>query len=190
MTEPRLQLAHITKRYPAVVANDAVSLTVQPGEIHAVLGENGAGKSTLMSILYGFYRADSGEIFINGNLTAIPDSQSAIRAGIGMVFQHFKLVQNFTVLENVVLGVEDGAHFGFEAGDVAYAEFVHLLRCHPGGGVSVELLGVEGISVGQLPDAVVGRRLRLERREVVDQPLVGGLQLGRGDGRVAGLDPL
>jgi simple sugar transport system ATP-binding protein len=79
-----------------------------PGTIHGIIGENGAGKSTLMSILYGFYRADSGEVFINGKRTEIPDSQAAIRAGIGMVFQHFKLVQNFTVLENVVLGAEDG----------------------------------------------------------------------------------
>jgi simple sugar transport system ATP-binding protein len=80
-----------------------------PGTIHGIIGENGAGKSTLMSILYGFYKADAGEIFINGQKTEIPDSQAAIRAGIGMVFQHFKLVQNFTVLESVVLGAEDGA---------------------------------------------------------------------------------
>jgi general nucleoside transport system ATP-binding protein len=80
-----------------------------PGTIHGIIGENGAGKSTLMSILYGFYRADAGEIFINGTPTPIPDSQAAISAGIGMVFQHFKLVQNFTVLENVILGAEDGA---------------------------------------------------------------------------------
>jgi ABC-type uncharacterized transport system ATPase subunit len=80
-----------------------------PGTIHGIIGENGAGKSTLMSILYGFYKADSGEIFINGKKTEIPDSQHAIAAGIGMVFQHFKLVENFTVLENVVLGAEDGA---------------------------------------------------------------------------------
>jgi len=72
---------------------------VPKGTIHGIIGENGAGKSTLMSILYGFYKADSGQIFVNGKPTAIPDSQSAIRAGIGMVFQHFKLVQNFTVLE-------------------------------------------------------------------------------------------
>jgi simple sugar transport system ATP-binding protein len=78
-----------------------------PGTIHGIIGENGAGKSTLMSILYGFYKADAGEIFISGQKTAIPDSQAAIAAGIGMVFQHFKLVENFTVLENVVLGAED-----------------------------------------------------------------------------------
>ncbi|MCB2135123.1 MAG: ABC transporter ATP-binding protein, partial [Rhodobacteraceae bacterium] len=77
--------------------------------IHGIIGENGAGKSTLMSILYGFYKADSGEILIDGKPYQIPDSQAAIRAGIGMVFQHFKLVQNFSVVENVILGAEDGA---------------------------------------------------------------------------------
>ncbi|KAG1647951.1 putative ABC transporter ATP-binding protein YufO [Nymphon striatum] len=79
-----------------------------PGTIHGIIGENGAGKSTLMSILYGFYKADKGEIWINGSKTEIPDSQAAIAAGIGMVFQHFKLVENFTVLENIILGAEDG----------------------------------------------------------------------------------
>jgi simple sugar transport system ATP-binding protein len=79
-----------------------------PGTIHGIIGENGAGKSTLMSILYGFYKADKGEIFIGGQKTEIPDSQAAIAAGIGMVFQHFKLVENFTVLENIILGAEDG----------------------------------------------------------------------------------
>ena len=90
-------------------ANKDISIRVAKGTIHGVIGENGAGKSTLMSILYGFYKADAGEILINGRPTQIPDSQAAIRAGIGMVFQHFKLVQNFTVLENVILGAEDGA---------------------------------------------------------------------------------
>jgi len=79
-----------------------------PGTIHGIIGENGAGKSTLMSILYGFYKADRGEIFIGGQKTEIPDSQAAIAAGIGMVFQHFKLVENFSVLENIILGAEDG----------------------------------------------------------------------------------
>ncbi len=79
-----------------------------PGTIHGIIGENGAGKSTLMSILYGFYKADAGEIFIGGTKANITDSQAAIASGIGMVFQHFKLVENFTVLENIILGAEDG----------------------------------------------------------------------------------
>ena len=104
-----IELKGISKAFGPVQANKDINIAVPKGTIHGIIGENGAGKSTLMSILYGFYKADSGEIFVDGRLTPIPDSQSAIRAGIGMVFQHFKLVQNFTVLENVVLGAEDGA---------------------------------------------------------------------------------
>ncbi|MFT4151245.1 MAG: ABC transporter ATP-binding protein [Paracoccaceae bacterium] len=103
-----IELRGISKAFGPVQANKDISIQVRRGTIHGIIGENGAGKSTLMSILYGFYKADAGEILVNGRPTAIPDSQSAIRAGIGMVFQHFKLVQNFTVLENVILGAEDG----------------------------------------------------------------------------------
>jgi len=105
---PAIELRGISKAFGPVQANKDIAIRVMPGTIHGIIGENGAGKSTLMSILYGFYKADAGEIFIAGRLTAIPDSQAAIRAGIGMVFQHFKLVQNFTVLENVILGAEEG----------------------------------------------------------------------------------
>jgi general nucleoside transport system ATP-binding protein len=104
-----IELKGISKAFGPVQANKDINIAVPRGTIHGIIGENGAGKSTLMSILYGFYKADAGEILVNGTLTPIPDSQSAIRAGIGMVFQHFKLVQNFTVLENVVLGAEEGA---------------------------------------------------------------------------------
>ncbi|NAZ36632.1 ABC transporter ATP-binding protein [Rubellimicrobium sp. CFH 75288] len=104
---PAIELVGISKAFGPVQANRDISLRVMPGTIHGIIGENGAGKSTLMSILYGFYRADAGEIRIRGERIDIPDSQTAIRAGIGMVFQHFKLVENFTVLENVILGVED-----------------------------------------------------------------------------------
>ena len=103
-----IELRGISKAFGPVQANKDISIKVRKGTIHGIIGENGAGQSTLMSILYGFYKADAGEILINGRETPIPDSQSAIRAGIGMVFQHFKLVQNFTVLENVILGAEDG----------------------------------------------------------------------------------
>ncbi|WP_170414953.1 ABC transporter ATP-binding protein [Ruegeria atlantica] len=108
MTVPAIELKGISKAFGPVQANKDISISVAPGTIHGIIGENGAGKSTLMSILYGFYKADKGEIWINGNKTDIPDSQAAIAAGIGMVFQHFKLVENFTVLENIVLGAEDG----------------------------------------------------------------------------------
>jgi len=109
MTEPAIELKGISKAFGPVQANKDINIRVMPGTIHGIIGENGAGKSTLMSILYGFYKADKGEIFVGGKKTVIPDSQAAIAAGIGMVFQHFKLVENFTVLENVVLGAEDSA---------------------------------------------------------------------------------
>ncbi|WP_439148806.1 ABC transporter ATP-binding protein [Sulfitobacter sp.] len=105
---PAIELKGISKAFGPVQANKDISIRVMPGTIHGIIGENGAGKSTLMSILYGFYKADKGEIFISGKKTDIPDSQAAIAAGIGMVFQHFKLVENFTVLENIILGAEDG----------------------------------------------------------------------------------
>ena len=108
MTALAIELKGISKAFGPVQANKDISIGVMPGTIHGIIGENGAGKSTLMSILYGFYKADAGEIFISGQKTDIPDSQAAIAAGIGMVFQHFKLVENFTVLENIILGAEEG----------------------------------------------------------------------------------
>ena len=106
---PAIELRGIDKRFGAVHANRAVDLAVAAGTIHGIVGENGAGKSTLMNILYGFYQADAGEILAAGRPVAIASSQDAIRAGIGMVHQHFMLVEPFTVLENVILGVEGGA---------------------------------------------------------------------------------
>jgi simple sugar transport system ATP-binding protein len=112
VSAPAIELKGISKAFGPVQANKDISIRVMPGTIHGIIGENGAGKSTLMSILYGFYKADAGEVFISGERTEIPDSQAAIAAGIGMVFQHFKLVENFSVLENVVLGAEDSALLG------------------------------------------------------------------------------
>ncbi|MBB6635619.1 ATP-binding cassette domain-containing protein [Cohnella thailandensis] len=103
---PVVELKGITKRFPGIVANDSISLQLRKGEIHALLGENGAGKSTLMSILFGLYQPDEGEIYINGAKETIDGPGKAIKLGIGMVHQHFKLVQNFTVAENIVLGIE------------------------------------------------------------------------------------
>lgn len=103
---PVVELRAITKRFPGIVANDNISLQLRKGEIHALLGENGAGKSTLMSILFGLYQPDEGEIFVNGNRETIDGPGKAIKLGIGMVHQHFKLVQNFTVAENIILGIE------------------------------------------------------------------------------------
>ncbi len=106
---PAIELFGISKAFGPVQANKDITMTVAKGAIHGIVGENGAGKSTLMSILYGFYKADSGHIKINGIGTEITDSHAAIAAGIGMVHQHFMLVDTFTVLENVVLGAEEGA---------------------------------------------------------------------------------
>lgn len=102
-----LQLRGITKRFSAVVANRDIDLAVRCGCIHGIVGENGAGKSTLMSILYGFYQADEGDILVGGKPATILSSRDAIDVGIGMVHQHFMLVDTFTVLENVVLGAEE-----------------------------------------------------------------------------------
>lgn len=103
---PVVQLAGITKRFPGLVANDSINFELRKGEIHALLGENGAGKSTLMNILFGLYQPDEGEISINGQKVVIDGAGKAIELGIGMVHQHFKLVQPFTVAENIVLGNE------------------------------------------------------------------------------------
>src|SRR5437868_9056803 len=103
---PVLELRGITKQFPGVLANDAVDFDLRRGEIHALLGENGAGKSTLMNILYGLYKADSGQILLNGRHVSFSSAKDAIEAGIGMEHQHFMLIPVMTVAENVVLGTE------------------------------------------------------------------------------------
>ncbi|MFF2908839.1 ABC transporter ATP-binding protein [Paenibacillus sp. NPDC057934] len=103
---PVVELKQITKRFPGIVANDSISLTLKKGEIHALLGENGAGKSTLMNIVFGLYQPDEGSIEIDGKPVMIDSPNKAIELGIGMVHQHFKLVDPFTVTENIVLGME------------------------------------------------------------------------------------
>jgi general nucleoside transport system ATP-binding protein len=105
---PRLKLEHVSKQYPAVKANDDVSLTVQPGEIHAILGENGAGKSTLMKIVFGAVQPDAGTISIDGQPVTIRNPHEAKAQGIAMVFQHFSLFDTLTVAENVWLGLDSG----------------------------------------------------------------------------------
>ena len=114
---PALELIGIDKRFGAVHANRAVSLSVARGSIHGLIGENGAGKSTLMNIVYGFHAADAGEIRVNGRRVVIGRPRDSIEAGIGMVHQHFMLVDRFTVLENVLLGAEGGALLGRGLGE-------------------------------------------------------------------------
>src|SRR5204862_1249317 len=103
-----LELRDITKRFGDVLANDHINIRVDPGTIHAIVGENGAGKSTAMRIAYGFYTADSGEILIDSIPRHIASPQDAIALGVGMVHQHFMLVDTMTVAENIVLGAEPG----------------------------------------------------------------------------------
>ena len=111
-TENALELRGITKRFGPVVANDRVDFDLRRGEVHALLGENGAGKSTLMSILYGLYSPTEGEIYVDGEHVEIDSPSKAIELGIGMVHQHFMLVQVMTVAENIVLGAEPRSGVG------------------------------------------------------------------------------
>uniref|UniRef100_A0A9E8CQ30 ABC transporter ATP-binding protein n=1 Tax=Bosea sp. NBC_00436 TaxID=2969620 RepID=A0A9E8CQ30_9HYPH len=104
---PRLALAHVSKSFPGVKANEDISLSVQPGEIHALLGENGAGKSTLVKIIYGVQQADEGTISWNGSPVSVPSPKAARKLGIGMVFQHFSLFDAMTVIENIALGLDE-----------------------------------------------------------------------------------
>ncbi|MDB5960743.1 MAG: heme transporter ATP-binding protein, partial [Massilia sp.] len=106
--QPAVEFRNISKAFGRVQANADVSFTIAKGSIHGVIGENGAGKSTLMSILYGYYNADSGQLLIDGHSRNIRTSHEAIALGIGMVHQHFMLVENMTVLDNVMLGTEGG----------------------------------------------------------------------------------
>jgi general nucleoside transport system ATP-binding protein len=111
---PLVSLEGITKRFPGVVANDSIDLELRRGEIHALIGENGAGKSTLMRVLYGLYPPDEGSIRINGEPTKIGSPRAALAHGIGMVHQHFVLVDRFTVTENIILGAEGGMRLDLE----------------------------------------------------------------------------
>jgi ABC-type uncharacterized transport system ATPase subunit len=146
-----ISLSHINKRFGAVQANKDVSLEVERGTIHGIVGENGAGKSTLMSILFGFYQADSGEILVNGEARKIASPSDAIKTGIGMVHQHFMLVGNFTVLENIVLGAE-GAFILNRGIAQARKELERLARDH----------GLEVDPDKMIDDLPVGLQQRVE----------------------------
>ena len=106
MSEYIVEMKHITKRFPGIVANDDVTIQIKKGEIFALLGENGAGKSTLMSMLFGMYEPDEGEIYIRGEKVKLESPNHATKLNIGMVHQHFKLVSNYTIAENIVMGME------------------------------------------------------------------------------------
>ena len=106
MSEYIIEMKNITKRFPGIVANDNVTIQIKKGEIYALLGENGAGKSTLMSMLFGMYEPDEGEIYVRGKKEVITSPSYATELNIGMVHQHFKLVSNYTIAENIIMGVE------------------------------------------------------------------------------------
>ena len=120
-----IEMLHITKEFPGIKANDDITLQLRKGEIHALLGENGAGKSTLMSVLFGLYQPEQGTIKKNGKEVKINNPNDANALGIGMVHQHFKLVECFTVLDNIILGVEDTKH-GFLQKDEARKKVMAL----------------------------------------------------------------
>jgi len=143
-TPPLVVLERITKRFPGVLANDEVDLELRAGEVHALIGENGAGKSTLMRVLYGMYPADGGRILVRGQETKIGSPRDAIANGIGMVHQHFVLVDPFTVTENIILGEEGGEWLDVVAAQQRIAELAdsYGFRVDPGA-------VVEELSVGE-----------------------------------------
>jgi len=141
-----IEMEHITKEFPGIKANDDVEFRLRPQEIHALLGENGAGKSTLMSVLFGLYEPDEGRIRVRGTDVKIRNPSDANRLGIGMVHQHFKLVHNFTVAENIVLGYED-TRWGLLRFDSAVERIESLSRQYK---LRVDPYAkIEDISVGQ-----------------------------------------
>src|SRR6266566_2651320 len=142
-----LKMRGIRKEFPGVVANDNVSFDVRRGEVHALLGENGAGKSTLMNILYGLYRPDAGEIVLKGKAVSFASARDAIKAGIGMVHQHFMLIPVMTVAENIVLGqepVREGVLLDEGAAERRVLELARTFKFHVDPHVRID-----EISVGQ-----------------------------------------
>ena len=119
---PLVVMEGVSKRFPGVLANDDVSIELRAGEVHALIGENGAGKSTLMRVLYGLYPPDGGRIFVRGEEVKIASPRDAIALGIGMVHQHFVLVDPFTVAENIILGMEGGPILDREGSEAKVAE--------------------------------------------------------------------
>ena len=163
-----LQLRNITKRFGGVLANDHINITVEPGTIHAIVGENGAGKSTAMRVAYGFYTADSGEILIDGQARTINRPHDAIALGVGMVHQHFMLVDTMSVAENIVLGAESGTAFALDLD--AAAERIRSLSDDFKLSVDPHAL-IEHLSVGQQQRVELLKALyRNARLLILDEP--------------------
>ncbi|HUX52139.1 MAG TPA: ATP-binding cassette domain-containing protein, partial [Spirochaetia bacterium] len=165
----RLELQGITKRFGDLVANDRIDLKAEEGEILALLGENGAGKSTLMNVLSGLYRPDEGSILLDGDAAHFNDPGEAIRAGIGMVHQHFMLIPAFTVAENVMLGFERTRRFGFLDRKRAHDEISELSRKF---GLEVDPDAIVGeLSVGQQQRVEIVKTLARDAQVLVlDEP--------------------
>ena len=146
MSEYVIEMNHIRKEFPGIVANDDITLQLKKGEIHALLGENGAGKSTLMSVLFGLYQPEAGEIKKDGKVVEIHDPNDATALGIGMVHQHFKLVDVFSVLDNIILGAETTDKLGFLKKKEAREKVIALSERY---GLKVDVdAKVEDITVG------------------------------------------
>ena len=146
MSEYVIEMNHIRKEFPGIVANDDITLQLKKGEIHALLGENGAGKSTLMSVLFGLYQPEAGEIKKDGKVVKINNPNDATALGIGMVHQHFKLIEVFTVLDNIILGAETTNKLGFLKKKEARKKVLELSEKY---GLKVDLdAKVENITVG------------------------------------------
>lgn len=163
-----LELRDITKRFGDVLANDRVSLAVTPGTIHAIVGENGAGKSTALRIAYGFYAADSGDILVDGQVRRLASPHDAIALGIGMVHQHFMLVETMTVAENIVLGIEPGSPLALDLQGAAAR--VRALSEEFGLQIDPEAR-IETLSVGQQQRVELLKALYREARLLIlDEP--------------------
>ena len=146
MSEYVIEMNHIRKEFPGIVANDDITLQLKKGEIHALLGENGAGKSTLMSVLFGLYQPEAGEIKKDGKVVKIDNPNDATALGIGMVHQHFKLIDVFTVLDNIILGAETTGALGFLKKKEAREKVIALSEKY---GLKVDVdAKVEDITVG------------------------------------------
>ncbi len=163
-----IEMLGITKRFPGIIANDNITLRLRKGEIHALLGENGAGKSTLMSVLFGLYQAEEGEIRKDGKPVRIKNPNDATALGIGMVHQHFKLVECFSVLDNIILGIEP-SRLGFLQKSKARKKVLELSKKY---GLSVDLDAlIEDISVGMQQRTEILKMLYRENEILIfDEP--------------------
>ena len=168
MEDYTFEMWNITKSFPGIVANDDITLQVRNQEVHALLGENGAGKSTLMNVLFGLHHPDAGEIIINGEKVKIKNPNDANEFGIGMVHQHFKLVQNFTALQNIVLGVETTKR-GFLDLEIARKKLTELTEKYQ---LKVDLdMLIEDMTVGMQQRVEILKMLYRENRILIfDEP--------------------